>query len=359
MKRFSPLWPVVCASVALPIGLTGCNSSSNDGNQTASTSSSPAPTGDATASATGSGSAPVAIKTVGPNDKVKVAFVTNNPSDFWTIARKGCEKADAELPNLEFEFRIPAGGTAAEQTQIVDDLLAKGVKGIAISPKDPANQTQMLNKAASQALLVTQDSDAPLSNRACYVGTDNRAAGKQAGEQIKKALPNGGKIMVFVGSKDAQNAQDRYKGIQDALKGSKVEILDLRTDEADRAKAKNNAADTLTKYPDISALVGLWSYNGPAILEAVKDAGKIGKVQIICFDEEDPTLVGVKSGAIYATIVQQPYKFGYESIKLMDKVLHGGKGAIPANKMKIVETKPINKDNVAAFTTELNKLRGR
>lgn len=351
MKRFSPLFTVLGATATFTFALTGCNSPST---QTAETS----PTGEATATGAATG-APAAIATVAKDEKIKVAFVTNNPSDFWTIAKKGCEKADAELPNLDFEFRMPANGTAAEQTQIVDDLLAKGVKGIAISPKDPANQTSMLNKAASQALLVTQDSDAPESNRACYVGTDNKAAGRQAGEEIKKALPNGGKIMVFVGSKDAQNAQDRYKGIEEALEGSKVKILDIRTDEADRAKAKNNAADTLVKNTDIAALVGLWSYNGPAILEAVKDAGKIGKVKIICFDEEDPTLAGVKSGAITATIVQQPFKFGYESLKLMDKVLREGSGSIPDNKMQIVPTKVINKGNVDAFVKELNVMRGR
>ncbi len=296
---------------------------------------------------------------MGKDEKIKAAFVTNNPSDFWTIAKKGCEKADAELPNLDFEFRMPANGTAAEQTQIVDDLLAKGVKGIAISPKDPANQTQMLNKAASQALLITQDSDAPESNRACYVGTDNKAAGVQAGEEIKKALPNGGKIMVFVGSKDAQNAQDRYNGIKEALKGSNVSIIDLRTDEADRGKARKNVEDTLVKDKDVACLVGLWSYNGPAILDAVKGAGKVGKVKIVCFDEEDPTLVGVKSGAIFATIVQQPFEFGYQSLKLMDKVLREGKDALPPSKMQIVPTKVINKANVDEFSKKLNEMRGR
>ncbi len=352
MNRLSPLFPMLGATVALSFALTGCNQTTD---QTAQTSPSPSASG----APTGSGPGAMAMATVGKDEKIKVAFVTNNPSDFWTIAKKGCEKADAELPNLDFEFRMPANGTAAEQTQIVDDLLAKGVKGIAISPKDPANQTSMLNKAAAQVLLVTQDSDAADSNRACYVGTDNKAAGKQAGEEIKKALPNGGKIMVFVGSKDAQNAQDRYKGIEEALKGSKVQILDIRTDEADRAKAKNNAADTLVKTPDIAALVGLWSYNGPAILEAVKDSGKIGKVKIICFDEEDPTLAGVKSGAITATVVQQPFKFGYESLKLMDKALREGAKAIPASKMQIVPTKVVNKANVEAFTKELNVMRGR
>ena len=291
--------------------------------------------------------------------KQRIAFVCNNASDYWTIARKGTEKAQSELPNVEVQFVMPAEGTAADQKRQVDDLLAKGVDGMAISPVDPANQTQMLNDVAKQATLITQDSDAPASNRVCYIGTDNVAAGRQAGELIKKALPSGGKIMLFVGKVDAQNAKDRADGIREALKGSKVEIIDTRTDDADHAKAKSNAADALVKYPDIAALVGLWSYNGPAILNAVTEAGKVGKVKIVCFDEEDDTLAGVKSGAIFGTIVQQPFEFGYQSIVSLSKALGGDKTVFPASKKNIVPTLVIQKDKVDEFKTKLDGLRGR
>src|ERR1700741_3332184 len=235
--------------------------------------------------------------------KHKLAFVTNNASEFWTIARKGTEKAAKELPDIQVDFRIPADGTAAEQQRIIDDLLANGVQGIAISPVDPKNQTQMLNRAAGQTLVVTQDSDAPDSKRECYIGTDNVEAGRQAGQLVKEALPNGGKIMVFVGVLDAANAQQRYQGLKEALQGSNIQIVDVRTDNTDRVRAKSNAADTLVSVPDIAGMVGLWAYNGPAIVAAVKEGGKIGKVKIVCFDEDDETLNGIKEGAIYATVV--------------------------------------------------------
>ena len=119
--------------------------------------------------------------TVGAGAPIALAFVTNNSSDFWTIARRGVEKGDAELSDASVEFRITSDGTAAEQKRIVDDLLTKHVAGIAISPVDPQNQTPLLDDAAKQALIFTQDSDAPNSQRACYIGTDNVAAGRQAG----------------------------------------------------------------------------------------------------------------------------------------------------------------------------------
>jgi ribose transport system substrate-binding protein len=289
----------------------------------------------------------------------KLAFVTNNASDFWTIARKGTEKADTEFDDVTVEFKMPSEGTAADQKRAIDDLIAKGIDGIAVSPVDPTNQTEYINELAKKTLVITQDSDAPNSNRAVYVGTNNVDAGKQAGKLIKEALPNGGKIVLFVGKSDAQNAKERSDGIKEALKGSNIEIIDTRTDDTDHARAKANAADALVKYPEVAALVGLWSYNGPAILNAVKEANKVGKVQIVCFDEEDDTLAGIKEGAIYGTIVQQPFEFGYQAIKLLRQNLNGDKSGIPAGKQIFVPTLEIKKDGVEEFAAKLKTLRGK
>jgi ribose transport system substrate-binding protein len=290
--------------------------------------------------------------------KLKLAFITNNSSDFWLIARAGTDKAKEEVPNIDVQFLIP-DGTVGGQKRVVDDLLSAGIDGVAISPVDPKNQTELLNKIADQAVLFTQDSDAPKSNRMCYLGTNNEDAGKQAGEMIKKALPDGGKIMVFVGTLDAQNAHDRYQGIQDVIKGTKIEVIDVRTDGADHGRAKTNVRDTLVSNPDVACLVGLWSYNGPAIYDAVKDADKVGKVKIVCFDEEDMTLAGIKAGAIDATIVQQPFEFGHQSMAMLAKVIRGDKSAIPAGKQIFIPTRAITKDNVDDFSAELKKLRGK
>ena len=290
---------------------------------------------------------------------LKLAFVTNNSADFWTIARSGVEKADEELADVEAEFRMTADGTAAEQQRVVDDLLTKGVDAIAISPIDPQNQTPLLDAAAKRALVFTQDSDAPQSARACYIGTDNVAAGRQAGQLIREAIPEGGAIMLFVGKLDARNAQERVQGIKEALTGSNITIIDVRTDDVDDVRAKANAADTLVRYPDVKGLVGLWAYNGPAILNAVREAGKVGRVQIVTFDEADETLAGIKEGAIHATVVQQPYEFGYQAIKRMAQALRGDRSFIPESKQIIVPTQIVNRANVEEFTQRLNVLRGR
>jgi len=137
----------------------------------------------------------------------------------------------------------------------------------------------------------------------------------------------------------------------------------VRTDDTERQRAIDNVKNALTKDPDLDCLVGLWSYNGPAILKAVEEMEKadpkIRDVKIVCFDEEDDTLRGVKSGRIHATVVQQPYEFGYQAIKLMHQYLKGDHSGIPEDGLVIIPIKVIRKDNVDEFWANLKQLRGR
>ncbi len=287
--------------------------------------------------------------------KKSLALVTNAAADFWTIARRGVEKAQREHPDYRMEVIVTGQATAAEQRRELDDLLARGIAGVSISAIDPKNSTDEFNKFAAKAVLFTTDSDAPQSARVAYIGTDNVAAGRDAGAQIKKALPNGGKVMMFVGTMDADNARERVQGIKQALAGSKIDIVDIRTDGVDFAKAKSNVQDALAKG-GLDCLVGLYSYNTPQIYSAVKEAGQAGKVKIVGFDEDPQTLRGVADGTVQSTIVQQPYEFGYQSMVDMIKYTQGDKSFIPANHLIIIPTRVIDKSNVAEFQTSMKQL---
>jgi ribose transport system substrate-binding protein len=290
-------------------------------------------------------------------DKKLIAFVVNVPADFWVIARRGLEKAASELPNYDVQMFIPGEMSAAAQKRIMEDLLAKNVAAMTISPVNPENSTEILNQVASKAVLFTVDADAPKSDRIMYIGTDNVAAGRSHGDLIKKALPNGGKIMLFVGTMDAANAQERVKGIKETLQGTNIEIVDIRrTDGGDQAKAKANVEDTLTKYPNIDLLSGLWAYNTPQIYNAVKAAGKEGKVKIVGFDEDQQTLKGISEGVIEGTVVQQPYEFGYQSVKELARYIEGDRSMVPPNKLQIVPTKIVDKSNVKEFAASIREM---
>jgi len=287
-------------------------------------------------------------------DKPKLAFVVNAASDFWKLAEAGVKKAQGELPNYELEFKYPAQGTAALQNALMDDLVAAGTDAIMISSADPKNSIDAFNRIAAQVPLFTTDSDAPDSNRIAYLGSSNTDAGIQAGEEMVKAM-NGqpGKCMGFVGFLGADNAKERIAGFKQAIEGKGIELVDVRGDDVDFTKARTNVDDVLVANPDINCMVGFYSYNPPKIYEALQAAGKLGQITVVAFDEDPVTLGAVKEGSFAATIVQQPFEWGYQGMKLMAAWLEGDKSGVPENKLIIVPTKVINKDNVDAFSADL------
>jgi len=289
---------------------------------------------------------------------LKFAFVTNGPGEFWKVASAGVRKYEQE-GKVQVDIKIPPTGSAAEQNDILDNLASQGYDGVAVSVIAPNDQVQILNKVAAKAKLITFDSDAPKSNRLLYIGTNNYEAGKALGQEIVKLLPNGGKMAVFVGSLAADNAQQRFKGIEDVVKANKIEIVDKREDNTDRAKARSNVEDIVNAHKDLNLVAGLYSYNGPAIASALEALGKKGAVKAAAFDEEDGTLNGIGAGAIDCTAVQKPFQFGYLASKWMHELVTkpDAMAAIPANKTIDTGVEIINKSNVEDFKKKLADLK--
>lgn len=307
------------------------------------------------------------------SEKITVGYVTNGISDFWVIAEKGAQDG-ADSMGVEVAVQMPPEGTA-DQKRMIQDLLARGIDGIAVSPIDPANQGDILNEIAQNTRYITQDSDAPDTPREVYIGMDNYTAGRMCGKLVKDALPDGGEVMIFVGRLGQLNADQRRQGVIDELLdrsfdperrdpntgpivGEKYTILDTRTDQFDFARAKSQAEDAIAKYPEMDAMVGLFGYNPPKCLEAIKEAGKTDQIKVIAFDEEDDTLQGIKDGLIQGTIVQNPYRYGFESVRVLSSLARGDESVIPASKFIDIPARSITIDNVDEFWTELQALRG-
>ena len=292
-------------------------------------------------------------------DKPEIAFVVNGPSDFWKLAEAGVKKAQGELPDVTLSFRYPERADAAIQQRVVDDLIAAGSDAVAVSVVDPATSTDAINRAAGQVPYFTFDSDAPQSNRIAYFGSSNVELGKMAGDLMKKALPNGGKCIGFVGLTGAANAMERIQGYNEAVAGTGLELIDVRGDDIDQTRARANVDDVLVANPDVTCMVGFYSYNPPRIYEALRDAGKLGQITVVAFDEDPITLGAVKEGTIAATVVQQPFEWAYQGMKLMAAYLKGDKSGIPANNLIIIPTKIIGKDDVDAYAANLKAMAGK
>ena len=304
------------------------------------------------------------------NNTVTVAYVTNGVDPFWDLCAAGVRIAEKEF-DIKCEVHMPTKGLV-DQKRIMETLLAKGIDAMAISPIDAENQTAFLNDAAKQTQFITHDADAPDSDRILYIGTNNYKAGRALGKLVKAALPEGGEVMIFVGRLEQLNARQRRQGVIDELlnrpeqelstakfdpvdaknlkaEGSKYTILDTRTDNFDKAKAKSNAEDTITKYANVACMVGLFAYNPPACLDAIREANRTGKIKVCGFDEPDAMLQAIKDGTAQGTISQQPWEYGYESVKAMKRILDGDTAFIPENKFMEVPFLVVTKENVDEF----------
>jgi ribose transport system substrate-binding protein len=303
-------------------------------------------------------SASAAVETAAPAKQLKLAFVTNNASEFWRIARAGIKKYEAEA-KIQVDMKMPPNGVADEQIQILENLASQRYDAVAVSVIAPNDQVPVLNKVAATSKLITFDSDAPKSNRLLYIGTNNYEAGKALGGEIVKLLPKGGKMAVFVGTLAADNARQRLKGIEDVVTAANIKIIDKREDNTDRAKARSNVEDILNAHKDLNLVAGLWSYNGPAIAAALEGMNMKGKVQAAVFDEEELTLSAIASGTVAVTVVQKPFQFGYLASKWMHELVTQPDAAskIPADKALDTGVEVIVKANVADFQQKLAEMK--
>jgi ribose transport system substrate-binding protein len=315
-------------------------------------------------------------------NRPKVAFVSNNPESFWTICEAGCNQAAAEA-GVECIFRKPQSGNPAQQKEIIDALVNQDVKAIAVSVIDPKNQTAYIDTVVGKGVpFLAVDNDAPESKRTCYIGTDNYSAGRAAGKLVKKALPNGGTIAIFVGQLEALNARQRRQGLLDELAGTekpadvnaitptedgktygKYKLHKTYLDQPEGgARGKQNAAAALTELADEKdlCLIGLWAYNPPGILSATADKKKLGQVKIVGFDEDMSTLGGVADGNVVATIVQNPFEFGAQAVKTMAALAKGE--SYKGDVVRYVPFRILTKDGgdgtlpVAPFRADLQKI---
>ena len=254
-------------------------------------------------------------------DKKTLAFVVNGASDFWKAAEAGVKKAQAESPGYSMVLKYPEQSSAAIQIRLMDDLVASGVAGIMVSAVDPKTSSDSLNRIGGQVVLFTTDSDAPNTSRVAYIGSSNVDAGKQAGELVLKAMPDGGKCMGFVGLLGADNAKERIDGVKQTIAGSKVSLVDVRGDDIDQTRAKRNVEDTLTADPDDQLHGRHLFLQHAADLQCAEGSREARP------DHDHRLRRGSGDAwrrqgrhASVGTVVQQPYEWGYQGMKDMVEV---------------------------------------
>ncbi|MFM9181583.1 MAG: substrate-binding domain-containing protein, partial [Phycisphaerales bacterium] len=262
------------------------------------------------------------------------------------------------------------GAGLSDQKRMLEDLVTRGIDGVSVSPIDPANQGEVLSLVAERSFLITNDSDAPKSPRLCYVGMDNYAAGRLCGELAREGLPKGGKVAIFIGRLEQDNARRRWQGFVDGLLGRSNDparaddptkpiteagysIVGTWTDSFDRAKAKANIEDVMIRHPDLALMTGLFEYNSTLAVEVIRQSGKQGKVLLAAFDEGADVIAGIRDGYVLGTVVQDPFMYGFESVRILQALNRGDAAVLPKDGILSIPGRVIRKDTADAFWKDL------
>jgi ribose transport system substrate-binding protein len=257
---------------------------------------------------------------------VNIAMVVNVAADYWKAGQvgflKGC--SDLGISKSKCTYFAPPNGKLTEQTSELETLRSQGVTGYSISAIDPASAKGTIATDTSHGIYVLAiDSPLPGTKASLYLGTPNYTAGFAAGTAMKQVLGGKGKVAILVGSLTALNAVQRIQGFTDALKGTTITVAQKVNDNLSASTATSDAETILANNPDVTGLYGVYSYDGPALAQAVQSAKKTATVHIVSDDSDAQTLGFINSGVISGTVVQMPYQQGYTGALILaaEKVL--------------------------------------
>ena len=297
----------------------------------------------------------------------RVFFVTGGNDEFWQLTVKGAEAAAAEYDAV-LEVKMPLKGEGFDlQQQILLGINSDDFDGVALSPLDADGQTRMINLLADKVHVVTFDSDAPHSQRQYYIGTSNYRAGQICQDLVREAVPEGGKVAVLLSNLTKNNMEERKVGYEEKqaewnkkAESPQWETVNYLTDEGEIDKTKENILRIIEEHEDLACIVGMNGYHGPTFLQVLEEAGKLGQIKLVAFDEAKETLAGIASGDIYATVAQDPFKYGYEAVRMLNSLHNGhdrelpivGGGAINVN------CQPIRQQDLKEFQERLNERLG-
>jgi ribose transport system substrate-binding protein len=327
--------------------LTACSSASSSSPSAAASASASSATSSA-ASPSGSAAAPVSLNgSLSFNQSaltkldaalaaalkgkslsaVNIAMVVNVAADYWKAGQvgfvAGCKAVG--LPSSHCTYFAPPNGKLTEQTSELETLRSQGITGYSISAIDPASAKGTIATDMSKGIFVLPI-DSPLPGTAAaglYLGTPNQTAGYQAGLAMKQLLNGTGKVAILVGSLTAANATQRIAGFEQAIAGTNIQVVQKVNDNLSASTAQSDAETILANNPGVNGLYGVYSYDGPALAQAVQSAKKTGQVSIVSDDSDAQTLSFISSGVIGGTVVQMPYQQGYTGAYVLtaEKVL--------------------------------------
>ncbi len=288
----------------------------------------------------------------GPYTFALVPKSLNNP--YFDLSRNGCVDEAQKLGNVKCVYTGPVNQDAAAEVQTIQDLITRGVDGIAISVADEGSVQRVIARGRAAGIpIITFDADAPQSARQAYVGTDNLTLGKELGQLLIESHPKPGTYAMISGGPAAANLNQRIEGVRDVLKPAGwTEISGSPTFcNDDSALGIQQMADLKTGNPNLSAIVAvggwpLFTQNAyDAFYQKHKAEIDSGAFTVVSADTLPAELAEIKAGEVAGVIGQQPYAMGAKAMDIL-LALKEGKTVAP---IEYVGLDKVTKANVDQY----------
>lgn len=261
-------------------------------------------------------------------DKIKVGFITKFPVPYFATMEDAAKAWAKDHPDVEIIYGQGKDNDDIDGTiALIENMVAQGVQGIAITPIDPSISKELDKAIAAGVKVVLMDNDIPgWDGRASLATTNNLEAGKLAGQYLATVLKDGAKIGIMDGKPEVAPLNDRVEGMLAGLGDLKVDIVARGRTACEPEKGQQVAEDILTAHPEVEAIYSACGPPAVSAATAIKNAKLDHKVILVGFDfccGEDGPDGTIATGEEAATIAQFPKKMSSLGLDALIKAIKG------------------------------------
>lgn len=271
-----------------------------------------------------------AARSGGEGEKVKVCLLPKKKGiPYFTACSKGAEEAAKELGNVELIYDGPTDGSPEKAASMVDRWVLKGVDVICVSPNDPQVLAPAMKKARDKGVrVITWDADAPSDSREFMV---NQATAKEIGYALVDAMAKDiggaepeGEVAIITAALTAANQNEWMKYMKERLETyPKLKLVATKPSNEDQRVAFQVAQDLMKAHANLKGIFGISTVAFPGAAEAVKQAGKSGKVLVTGLATPNDMKAYVKEGTVKSVILWNTMDLGYLTVRAAEALASG------------------------------------
>lgn len=287
-------------------------------------------------------------------------------SPYFDVCADGAKKAASEL-GIDLVYNGPTSADAAQQVNIIQDMISQKVSAIAVAPNDPAAVAPILKKAKEAGIKVlTYDADADKDIRDMFVSqVSNEELGRHLMDNIAKGMGEKGQFAILTASLTASNQNTWIGWMKKQLeeKYPNIELVTTVPSEEDQQKAFSQTQNLIKAYPNLKAIAAISTVAEPGAAQAIEQMNMIGKIKLYGLATPNGMRQYLKSGAAESATLWDPGKLGYLTVQIANDLLSGkqisdgqeikdvGKVKYIADEQTVIMGEPIDftKDNVDQY----------